>query len=271
MRFLITMLLTFLLGITVTHAASDDDDALYTGHAHVNKYDAAIARGYGENLAEVLVKVSGDPRLLTDSRLDALKADAKSFSIGVKFHDLYGGPIHDEQGTRDRPYDMMVTFDKTKIADFLRTLGRTLWTGPRPTVIPVIALKDLRGRSFILATDSVRGIDQREALVPVARTYALGYRLPDMALLTKENLTYARLSQATITPQLDRTTGEAVLVGVLNASENPPGWKVKWRLTWQGMVIRWAATTPSFDAAFKVGFAGAEQVFAGNGLPASDP
>jgi len=266
--------LVVLLALCVASNAARavDDDALYRGHALVNKYDEALARGYGENLAEVLVKVSGDPRLLADPRLDALKADAKAVSTGVRFHDLWESiPIHDEQGTRDRPYDMWVSFNKGRIAEILKTLGRTVWTGPRPTVVPFIGLKDLRGRTFVLASDGVRGIDQREALAVAATAYGLDYHLPTTAILTGEALTYPRLASEHVTPSVDGEAGNVALMGVLQASENPPGWRVSWRLVWQGATIRWSLVTPSFDAAFRAGFAGAEQVFAGNGIPASAP
>lgn len=251
--------------------ARADDDPLYRGHTIVNKYDAAIAGGYADTLQEVLIKVSGDPRLADDARLKGPKDEANTYSTGVRYHDLWESiPIHDEQGTRDRPYDMWVTFDKAKIDALLKTLGRTPWSGTRPHVVAFIGLKDMLNRSFVLATDGPRGIDQRDALASAATTAGLTYSLPSTAILTGEKITYPRLAKGDLMPRVDTDAGNVALVGVLSASTNPPGWAVEWRLNWQGKTTIWKTHLPSFDAAFRNGLIGADQVFSGNGTPASE-
>src|SRR5437764_1081360 len=68
-------------------------------------------------LEEVLVKVSGAPKLTGDPRLATFKAKAKELVGEYSYHDQMSRiPIHDEQGTRDRPYDLTVDFDPAKIA-----------------------------------------------------------------------------------------------------------------------------------------------------------
>src|SRR4051794_8984086 len=67
--------------------------------------------GFEDCFADVLVKVSGDPRLLVDPKLTALRGHAAEYVRSYRYHDrLEGIPIHDEQGSRDRPYDLFVDF-----------------------------------------------------------------------------------------------------------------------------------------------------------------
>src|SRR5262245_17691913 len=60
-------------------------------------------------LEDVLVKVSGDPLVLADPAIAGMKAHAASYVAGFRYRDrMEGIPIHDEQGSRDRPYDLTV-------------------------------------------------------------------------------------------------------------------------------------------------------------------
>jgi hypothetical protein len=78
-------------------------------------------RGFAECLEQVLVKVSGDPRLIGDPRVVAMAKQAGTFVADFGYRDRMAGiPIHDEQGSRDRPYDLTVSFDPAKIDAALR-------------------------------------------------------------------------------------------------------------------------------------------------------
>ncbi len=81
----------------------------------------ALARA----LAAVLVKVSGDPRLADDPGVAALAARAPDLVTGYGYRDrMEGIPVHDEQGSRDRPYDLTVAFDAAGVDAALAGLGR---------------------------------------------------------------------------------------------------------------------------------------------------
>ena len=71
--------------------------------------------GFASCLEDVLIKVSGAQKLAGDRRLEAYKSNAKSFVRAFGYHDqMSGKPIRDEQGTRDRPYDLTVDFEEGK-------------------------------------------------------------------------------------------------------------------------------------------------------------
>ena len=51
--------------------------------------------GFRQTLEDVLVKVSGDPRLIGDPRIDALKAKAAALATSFTYLDLYSGDHKD--------------------------------------------------------------------------------------------------------------------------------------------------------------------------------
>ena len=86
-------------------AAADNNDDLYrtetivTGQGEENR-----GLGFAACLEQVVVKVSGDPRLLGDPGVAALAGQATTFVADFGYRDRMAGiPVHDEQGSRDRP------------------------------------------------------------------------------------------------------------------------------------------------------------------------
>src|SRR6202165_6151930 len=122
-RAVVWVLAAALFCTAAAHAARADE--LYEAQAIVTgQGEPERLRALPDCLEDVLVKVSGDPRLIGDRRLLPLKANAENFVASFRYHDRMAGlPVHDEQGTRDRPYDMIVSFDEAKTDAALRSLG----------------------------------------------------------------------------------------------------------------------------------------------------
>src|SRR5258708_12951919 len=89
--------------------------------------------GFAQALREVLVKVSGEPRLYKDPRTSELAAHPDLLVTSFDYADqLAGIPIHDDQGTYDRPHHLTVRFDPNRIPPPLAQLCRP----PRPRKRP---------------------------------------------------------------------------------------------------------------------------------------
>ncbi|TJX57429.1 MAG: DUF2066 domain-containing protein, partial [Mesorhizobium sp.] len=89
--------------------------------------------GFRICLDKVLVRVSGDQRLLARREMDALRDKAGSFVDSFRYRDrLEGIPIHDEQGTHDRPHDLTCLYKPEVIDKVLTSLGSKPWLGERP-------------------------------------------------------------------------------------------------------------------------------------------
>jgi uncharacterized protein len=226
--------------------------------------------GFAACLEDVLIKVSGAQKLSGDRRLAAYKSKAKSFVTAFSYRDQFAGkPIRDEQGTRDRPYDLTVEFEESKIDDILRALGLKPWLSHRPRLAVFVEMEQ-GPRSYIVTSDGTRSDLQRDALIAAADKRGMGIVLPSTAALAKSNITGAELRTApspALAPVAAELAGEVVLVGRLVWEDRELGWATQWQMDWRGRTHRWQIRGVTFDEAFRRGIGGAAQVLSGNGDP----
>ena len=240
-------------------------DDLYTGKAFVTGQDERFrAIGFAQSLPNALLKVSGDTALMNDPRVAALSAKAASFVESYTYRDYMEGlPIGDEQGTRDRPYFLTVTFKHQAIDEILRTLGSSPWTANRPPVA-VFAGVDKFGRDFVVDSDGVPDTDERSSLTDAAWTAGLTIRLPLVADIERSHLSAVSL-QTGGTAGL--ATGDEVLVGLLTWDNGSISWHADWRLNWKGTTHHWIIRAVTYDEAFRDAMRGAAQIMSGHGEP----
>ena len=120
----LTAMLTWCVG-AMPAAATDlySTKVTVTGQGEPNRMT-----GFAAALEDVLIKASGAEKLNGDRRLAAYKPKAKDFVKSFSYRDQsFGKPIRDEQGTRDRPFDLTVDFAEGRIDESLRTLGLEPW------------------------------------------------------------------------------------------------------------------------------------------------
>ena len=228
------------------------------------------AIGLAQCLEDVLVKVSGDQRLLKDPKMALLKEDAAAFVADYEYKDRMSGvPIHDEQGTYDRPHDLVADFEPTEIDAILRGLGREAWLAPRPASGVFLAV-DGQKRRFILAGDGPHDPDMRSALAAAANRVGLTVSLPSVAQLAEFGLRAETVPTASLL-ELDGAAHDAgedvALAGSLRWSDEALGWIADWRLAFRGAPYRWTVRGVGFDDAFRNGMRGAAQVLSANGQP----
>jgi hypothetical protein len=236
-----------------------------TGQGEANR----IA-GFAACLEDVLIKASGALKLSGDLRLAAYKSKAKGFVTGYSYRDqFFGKPIRDEQGTRDRPYDLTVEFEKSKIDDLLGAFGLKPWLSHRPRLAVFIEMEQ-GARNYIVTADGAQSDLQRDALLAAADKRGIDIVLPGTAALAKSNMTGAEL-RAPPFPALALIAaeqgGEVVLVGRLVWDDRDLGWATQWQMEWGGRTHRWQVRGVTFDESFRRGIGGAAQVLSGNGDP----
>jgi hypothetical protein len=246
-------------------------DGPYTSRAMVTGTRAENRpAGFADCLDDVLVKVSGNPHLEGDPRLKPYERKAGKLVVAFRYHDqLEGIPIHDEQGTRDRAFDLICDFKPAAIDKILHALGETPWKGPRPKLAVFVGVLTARG-PFVLASDGERGIDQRLSFGTAANKRGFVAILPSTEVLTRRQIDFHKLDS----PQpirLDMAAkaagGDLPLWGTLVWSDNPAGWKTQWRFAWHGHEYKWTGAGISFDEAFRRGFQGVAQILSGHGQP----
>jgi len=251
-------------------AAADESELYRTTVFVTGRGEAERVRGTALAFQDVLVKVSGDPRLGRDPRVAEMAKEAGALVVSYDYRDrMQGLALHDEQGTRDRPHDLTVHFDPAKIDAALASLGSTPWTGPRPRLVVLLAIQDQQTR-YVLAQDGTRGLSERQALAAVAANRALPMVLPMEALLDAERLTYDALA-AKAPPELARAAnaagGDAALSGTLVWTESVLGWSARWHMAAPGRDYRWGVSGVSFDDAFRNAIDGAIEILSDHGAP----
>ncbi|CAN5378944.1 DUF2066 domain-containing protein [soil metagenome] len=263
MKLVVMLVALFLL---VGAARADD---LYEGRTVVTGMMAENRPpAFAACLRDVLVKVSGDPRLLDDPAALALGGHAGDLVADYEYVDRMSGiQIHDEQGSRDRSFVLTMTFDKTKIVTALHTLGRAPWTGPRPRVAVILRVRNGE-RTYVLASDGAQGRDQRESLDAVSWQSGVPVAIPKGDTLRAAGVGFESTpSQETLDALAAAAGGDVALAGSLIWNPGTLGWASDWQLRWKGATHRWQIRDVNFDDAFRSGLRGSAQILSGQGTP----
>ena len=211
-------------------AMAEGPDDLYraqtivTGQGETNRLI-----GFGACLEDVLIKVSGAQQLAGSRRLAAQKANAKNLVRAFDYHDqMSGKPKRDEQGTRDRPYDLIVDFDARKINDALGALGLKPWLSHRPVLAMFVEIQQ-GSREFVITADAEQSALQRELLQAAAIKRGMPVLLPGAAALAKAGIKGAELGSmpsSALSPVVAELGGEVALIGrlvwTIPNSDGPP-------------------------------------------------
>jgi hypothetical protein len=245
---------------------------LYTARTIVTGTDLRMRpTGFRICLEDVLVKTSGDQRLLQDPRVAAMGTRAGDFVARHGYIDRMGNlPIHDDQGTKDRPYYLTCTLDQAKIDGLLAQLGRKLWV-ERPLLTLIMAVHGF-GKSGVLTADGDLYPDMRVSLADAAARYGLNVTLPDAGALEANRISAENFPApaAAMLRVAQRSGGTLPLVGRLDWSEPDHGWIAQWTLEDRvGHRHEWQAKGVNFDEAFYKAVRGAAQILSGSGEPGS--
>jgi hypothetical protein len=259
------------LSTNVSIAQPDSLDNIYTTRAVVTGKDERNRPvGFKLCFEDVLAKVSGDATIVSDSRFETLAANAGQYIFAFSYRDRFEGkPVHDEQGTYDRPFFLTCHFDPQKIDSVLKTLGRKPWLGHRPRLTMLVVVHG-RTNSGILSVDGAFDPDMREALANAAQRYGLPVGLPSVATLQSNQISLDATKVAPgdrLSKVAELSDGEVPLVGDLRWSDSALGWVVTWSIEARGRRYRWSIRGINYDEAFRTAVRGAARVLSGNGEP----
>ena len=228
--------------LSASAAYAGDVAALYSAVVVVTGRENAAERerGIREALPLVLTKLTVDGALAQRALEQGLSEEAASLVESLNYFDRKEGvQISDEQGTRERSFELTVTFDRQKIDAMVASLGGTAWTSKRPR-IGVALLIDDGASTYLLTRDSERGYGQRWAMDDEARALALTLDLPANAA--------------------GETAEEAIAAALPNVAVRLEGrmtvttegyWDTHWQLTGRGVEERFASSGATFDRAIE--------------------
>jgi hypothetical protein len=234
LKFTLVLAILFSLFAPVAQAQPVPVTEIYTTQTVVTGFDERN-RPLGFRLCfdDVLIKVSGDATVLVDERFAVFEARADEYIDTFSYRDrLLGKPIHDEQGSYDRPHFLTCHFNPRKIDSILTLMGRKPWPVPRPTLAMVLVVHG-RKVSGVLSSDGAFDPDMRESLATAARRYGVVVHLPSVSALNDNGIDpgVAKAVSVDSLSKLATSADSALpLAGTLQWSDAAHGWIATWSL-----------------------------------------
>ena len=226
--------------------------------------------GFGRALVDAVRKVAGDPNISEGDVNAALSGSVADYVKSYTEHDRMADiPIHDEQGTRDRPFDLTVEFHQEKIDALLKKLGKAAWTGYRPHTLVLLTV-NTDVMSYILTSDQDKGIDQRDSLASAAWQAGIPLVLPRDEMLKAVKLEPVNLSSAsqqTLEKLKYDSDAAVVIIGSITWKSGMVGWQAEWSFTNANNMQHWTVKDVNFDEAFRRAMWGEVQILSGHGEP----
>jgi uncharacterized protein len=219
---------------------------LYQAHAFVTgQRDETRIPGFERGLADVVRKLTGDHRISNDRVISSMNGDIRDYVTGYTETDRMADiPIHDEQGTRDRPFDLFIEFKHGKIDDLIARLGQEKWIWPRPEILVLLDVTTDQD-TYRLLDDADQGVDQRESLEIAAWTMGVPIALP------AQEGAAARHAH--------------ILEGRIVWKHGMKGWQADWRFNTPGGTATWRIKDVNFDEAFRDAMRRAAGILSGHG------
>lgn len=244
----------FVLCALSTGAAAQTDggqEALYKAETIVTgKELPERLRGFAIGAEDVLIKLTGRARLAKTTQGKAVIAKAPELIAGYTYEDrLKDIPIHDEQGTRDRPHFLRMTFDPDKFDKALEEARLRKWTGKRPTVAVWLAISEPRGK-YILSRDGDDGYTQRLVLEQASNKRAIPIVLPPAAQKDVKIENIVKRNWSALLSASQGLGASAVLYGTMDF-DGVAYWNCQWVVAGDSAYAKWKMRGVSFDKALK--------------------
>jgi len=221
-------------------------------------------RGFRDTLLTVVTKLTGNAKLANEPRILALAGTphrlVETFEYEDRMKDI---PVHDEQGTRERPHYLRVTFSKAAIDDALQRLGIKAWPPDRPVIAVWLGIDTPAGQ-FVLVDSGPAGYGQRAVITETAEKLGLPIELPGAshAIVTFDDIAGIRVDA--MRAAAPRAHGH--LIGRLTVRTDGY-WDIAWSLHAPNASKRWTLTHVTFDQALKQGLVNTTATLSGSTGP----
>lgn len=255
-----------LLAAPAGPASAFEPSDIYTSQVVVSgQGEANRLTGFGICLERVLTRVTGDVTLAGKPEAKAAMTKAADYVAAYSYRDrLEGRPVHDEQGTYDRPHNLTCRFKTAPLDKLIGDLGGKPWLMRRPVIAVFLDVQKPAAR-YTVAANNQRDLAMRQSFANASNLIALDVVFPpETAAL---NLDAAPLdpSSEALKAAAEAAGGDLPLVGRLVWSDADLGWVVDWALAEGGTVHRWSVRGVSFDDAFRTALWGSARLLSGRG------
>jgi hypothetical protein len=223
--------------------------------------EAERLRGFRVGAAEVLTKLTGNASLAATPKGKAFIETAVGAVSAIEYEDrMKDIPVHDEQGTRDRPHYLRIWFDRSKLDGALRSHGLKKWEGRRPLIAVLLGIGETQ-RKYVLLRQGPQGYGQREVLKEAAQRSGVPLILPDAGGPTLAYDAVAKGDAGAMEKAARALGADAVLYGTLDF-DGDAHWNTRWTLTGGKAEARWSAKGQTFDEALRGAIARAAHAYA---------
>jgi hypothetical protein len=206
-------------------------------------------RGLRIGAEDVLVKLTGEARLAGTKPASDVAEHAADLVADFTYEDrMKDIPVHDEQGTRDRPHFLRMRFDAAKFDAALKQAGLKAWTAERPTLAVWIGISEPRGQ-YVLARQG-DGYGQREVLKDASKKRGIPILLPAEHQSEVIYDAVAKGDLAVLRQASRGLGGNAILYGVLDF-DGEAHWNARWAVAGDRVDAEWTMNGVTFDAAMK--------------------
>jgi len=207
-------------------------------------------RGFRVGAEEAVIKLTANAELAGSHRIKPILDNAASLVADFTYEDrMKGIPVHDEQGTRDRPHFLRIRFDKPKFDVALAAADLKPWLGGRPLVAVWLGVSEPRG-TYVLPSEGPAGYGQREVLKDASKKRGIPIVLPpaDSSAVTYDAISKGDLQ--VIKQQSEKLGAPVMLYGTLDFDGNV-GWNTSWTLMAPQGSAEWSMKSVTFDVALK--------------------
>jgi uncharacterized protein len=219
----------FLLCLAALLPASAQELGRYEGQAMVASQSAgdrtaALPRA----LAQVLVKLTGDPQTASNPALQDALARAPELMQQYRYRQL--DPTH-AGGAR---LALIASFDRAAVDAMLAAAGQQAWPEPRPLPVVWLAIDDGRGPRLVGSAQA----QAVAALTERARTRGLRLNYPLLDLEDQREIDASRVwnhDTAAVQAATRRYQSQVALAGRLSRTGN--GWTAEWRVLDDGRAL----------------------------------
>lgn len=251
MRYLICLLV--LCGTSLPALAQVSDAELYKAETIVTgTVEPERSRGFAAGALQVLIKLTGQPDLVGAPGAAGLQKQAPEMVATFSYEDrMKDIPVHDEQGTRERPHYLRIRFDRQKFDRALAEAGFEKWVGKRPTVAIWLSIRAARS-TYTLSRDGEGGYAQRLVLDEASKLREIPIILPDEAQAANFSVDNEVTDIRAINAYFFNHGADAVLHGAL-IFDGTSYWNCFWSLHGKDIWRQWRLKGVTFDSALKNG------------------
>ncbi len=242
-------IILFLSALPAGAQPAQTPDALYKAETIVTgRREPERLEGFRTGAQEVLIKLTGQPKLAGTRSAKEVTAKSAQLIADYSYEDrMKGIPVHDEQGTRDRPYYLRMSFDPEKFDKALKDAGLKKWQGRRPTVAIWLGVSQGSGK-YILSRDGDDGYGQREVLKEASQRRGIPIVFPPEK---QDSVTYHNILKRNWGALLDASQklgANAVLYGTLEFDGNAY-WNGQFVVAGDHAYAKWKVSGVTFDKA----------------------